>query len=281
MKRLKKFLPILLIPVLAACGGDANETTNPDDPENAVEETTAEFADIAKLADQSSLTNVELNRLILFLNDKEVTLTGYPYAYPLGEGEEVEFKPNSSDMLDGIDNSVDNCSIRIKFKNETEPRMMHIGDLFAVKGKIDISYSVSEEWGNTTRISLSDAEYVDNAEAKGGELTSIEGIDLSKQIFCGDLFSLMDKHYGALAKKKISVSGKYISTTVSKSPEGEILEIRIDLGDSDNKVGCEMVDEPNGDDLNAKRSAGKDVVIEGTFSGITFDNPRINGGVIK
>ena len=184
-------------------------------------------------------------------------------------------------MLDGIDNSVDNCSIRIKFKNETEPRMMHIGDLFAVKGKIDISYSVSEEWGNTTRISLTDAEYVDNAEAKGGELKSIEEIDLSKQIFCGDLFSLMDKHYGALAKKKISVSGRYISTTVSKSLEGEILEIRVDLGDSDNKVGCEMIDEPNGDDLNAQRAAGKDLVIEGTFSGITFDNPRINGGVLK
>ena len=84
MKRLKKFLPILLIPVLTACGGDATETTGDDTTETATEEeVSAEFADIAGLADQSSLTNVELNRLILFLNDREVILTGYPYAYPL------------------------------------------------------------------------------------------------------------------------------------------------------------------------------------------------------
>ena len=33
--------------------------------------------------------------------------------------------------------------------------------------------------------------------------------------------------------------------------------------------------------LSAKRQAGKNVVIAGKFSGITFGNPRISGGVVK
>ena len=55
----------------------------------------------------------------------------------------------------------------------------------------------------------------------------------------------------------------------------------MDLGDYDNKVGCEMKEETDSESLSAKRQAGKNVVIEGKFSGITFGNPRVSGGVVK
>lgn len=280
MKTLTTLSSIVLIALLTACGnGKTNEGGEPA-AENS-EEVNAEFADIPKIAVQTTFTTAELNRVVNFLNGKEVTLTGYPYAYPLGKGAEIEFQPNSSEMLDGIDNSVDKCAIRIKFKNETEPRKMHIGDLFAVKGILEISYSVSENWGNTTTISLSEAEYVEKATEKGGTLKSFDDLDLSKQIFCGDLFTLMDEHYSSLTKKKIKVQGHYLSTTTSKSTGGEILEIRVDLGSYDEKVGCAMKAEPDEAKLNSTREAGKDALIEGTFSGIVFGSPRISGGLVK
>ncbi|MFT5779225.1 MAG: hypothetical protein ACI837_002182 [Crocinitomicaceae bacterium] len=279
MKRLRKFLPILLIPMIAACGGgdDAVDGEGGEIGENGTE-AKAPNADIAELAGKSSLTNVEFNRVVNFINDQEVTLTGFPYIYP--SAEDVEFKPNSTGMIDGIDNSVKNIEVRLQFKGDPEVRTMKAGELFAVKGTLEVSHSVSE-YGSTTRVTLKEAEFVDGATAKSGDMKTIADLDPSKQIFCGDLYSIMHEHYLGLAKKKITISGAYVSTTISKSQEGEIREIRVDLGDSDNKVGCEMVAEPNGDDLNAKRSAGKDVAIEGTYSGIVFGNPRISGGVLK
>jgi hypothetical protein len=70
-------------------------------------------------------------------------------------------------------------------------------------------------------------------------------------------------------------------TTVSRSTEGEILEIRVDIGDSDNKVGCEMIEEPDSDVLNGMRSNGKALKVLGTFSGMVFGNPRITECVLK
>ena len=280
MKTLTTLFSIILIALLTACGNGNSNDEGESSAENS-EETSAEFADISKIAAQSTFTTTELNHVVNFLNGKEVTLCGYPYAYPLGKGVEIEFQPNSSDMLDAIDNSSDECAIRIKFKNETEPRKMHIGDLFAVKGILEVSFSVSENWGNTTTISLTEAEYVEKATEKGGTLKTFNDLDLSKQIFCGDLFKLMDTHFNSLAKKKIKVQGHYLSTTTSKGSNGEILEIRVDLGSYDDKVGCEMQGEPNEAKLNSVRDAGKDAIIEGTFSGIVFGSPRINRALVK
>jgi len=281
MKKYIKTLPLAIALLATACGGEEDNNTNTDETAEAVDVAQAEFADIADLTGQKSYTPEEFNRVVLFLEEREVILTGYPYAYPLGEGKETEFIPNRTDMLDGIDNSVDNCSVRIKFKNEEETKMMRIGDLFGVKGTLSISYSVSEEWGNTTSIQVKDAEFIDDASQKGGAVSSFEDIDLAEQIFCGDLFAIMDKHYEALSKKSVEISGRYHSTTTSKSNDGEILEIRVDLGDYDNMVGCEMKEETDDGSLSAKRQAGKNVVIAGKFSGITFGNPRISGGVVK
>lgn len=284
MKKLKKFLPILLIPVIAACGGEQategdveNESTSAE-----TEVATSEFADVAKLTSQSELTNEEFHRITTFLNDKEVVITGYPYAYPLGVGKEVEFKPNSTAMLDGIDNSVDNCSVSIKFKNETETRTMHIGDLFGVKGKLTVSYSLSidDRWPNTTSIKITDAEFIENVETNAGTYKSIEDLDLAKPIFCGDLYSIMHDHYEALSKKSVVISGKHNGMTVSKSTSGEVLEVRIDVGDRDSKVGCEMADETEAGIAKIQGLSGP-VKIKGKFSGITFGNPRISGGELK
>jgi hypothetical protein len=280
MKKYIKTLSLAFALLATACGGEDNNT-NTDETANEDDMVQAEFADIADLSAQKSFTTEEFNRVILFLEEREVILTGYPYAYPLGEGKETEFIPNRTDMLDGIDNSVDNCSIRIKFKNEEETKMMHIGDLFGVKGTLSISCSVSEKWGRTTTIQVKDAEFIDDAEQKGGAVKSFEDINLEEQIFCGDLFALIDKHYETLSKKSIEISGRYNSSTTSKSSDGEILEIRVDLGDYDNMVGCEMKEETDSESLSAKRQAGINVVIAGKFSGITFGNPRISGGVIK
>ncbi|MDX2362814.1 MAG: hypothetical protein QNK23_18535 [Crocinitomicaceae bacterium] len=284
-KHLKRYLPIIFIPILTACSnGGVSDTENSNDEETTAETEviTSEFADVTKLSEQSEFTTVEFTRLINFLDKREVIITGYPYAYPLGEGEEIEFKPNSTDMLDGIDNSVDNCSISIKFKNEEEPRIMHIGDLFAVKGIMTVSYSLStdDRWPNTTSIKITDAEFVDNAEETNGTLTSFDDLDLEKQIFCGDLYALMHNHYEALSKKSVVISGNHSGTTVSRGSDDEVLEVRIDLGGSDNKVGCEMADETDAGIARAQGLSGG-LKIEGKFSGIVFNNPRISGGVLK
>lgn len=282
MKNLKWVLSILLLPAITACSSDTSRESDRTANENEqLKEQTSEFGDIAELLKKSEYTTAEFNRVATFLDGQEMTITGYPYAYPLGEGEEVEFKPGSTQMIDGIDNSVDNVSIRIKFKNEEEPRTMHIGELFGVKGKVEVSYSVSK-FGKTTSISISDAVFIEKAEQKAGGIASVAEIDRDKQIFLGDLYSVMDKHFTALNAKSITVSGPFYGKTVSKNLEKtEILEIRIDLGGTDDKVGCEMLEEPDGDKLSAIRAAGKTISIAGKFSGITWGNPRINGGVMK
>jgi len=277
MKTLKYLIPLFIVSVLVSCGAET-DADNPVDSEGSGgdDASKAIFADVMELADKSELNNVEFNRVVNFLEGQEVTLTGYPYAYPLGIGTEVEFKPNSSDLIDDTDNSLKTCSIRVKFKNETEPKKMKIGDLFAVKGILEIGHS-----STGTRITLKDASYVDGAKEKGGSVKSVMDIDPLKEIFCGDLHSVLHDHYTKLASKKLTITGDYISQTVSKSLEGEILEIRVDIGTSDNKVGCEMIDEPNGDELTGQRNAGKALKIQGTFSGIVFGNPRISESILK
>jgi len=280
MKKITQLFPFLFLVFLTACGGGTDADTKKE--ENTDGETKAQtpYSDLAALVGKSNMTTAELNRAVNFLNGQEITLVGHPYAYPLGEGADVEFKPNSTTMIDGMDNSKKNVEISVKFKGDPEVKMMKIGDLFAVKGILEVSHS-NGSFGASTRIKLTDAEFVDNASAKSGEVTSIAELDPSTPIFCGDLYAIMHQHYLNLAKKKITVTGTYFSTTVSKSTSGEILEIRVDLRDGDNKVGCEMIEKPDGDVLNAKRADGKKLMIEGTFSGDVFGTPRISGGVLK
>jgi len=151
-----------------------------------------------------------------------------------------------------------------------------IEDLLAIKGKLRISYS-----SGRTRIKLEDAEFVDGATEKGGSLKSIEGINTAEQIFCGDLHKVMNDHYAVIAKSKMTVTGKYLSTTVSKGLDGDTLEVRIDLGDYDNKVGCEMISEPDSDMLTQKRSNGKPLSVVGTFSATSWSGVRISECTVK
>jgi hypothetical protein len=277
MKILFKIIPLLLITLLVSCSANpADSETNSEDAGGDGKAEASLFDDVVELASKSELTNVEFNRVVNFMEGQEVTLTGYPYAYPLGIGTEVEFKPNSTDLIDGTDNSLKTCSISVDFEDETETKVMHIGDLFAVKGKLKISHS-----STGTRITLQDAVYVDSAKEKGGTLKSVGAIDPSKEIFCGDLYTLLHAHYTNLAKNKLTITGEYISQTISKSTEGEILEIRLDIGTSDNKVGCEMIEEPNGNLLASKRNNGTPLKIQGTFSRIVFGSPRISESILK
>jgi hypothetical protein len=193
---------------LASCGAGSN-ADGADASGESTETSTSEFGDIKQLMAQKEFTNVELKRLTTFLDGKELMITGYPYAYPLGEGKDVVFTPGSTDMIDGIDNSVDNVAVRVKFKNEEEPKMMKIGQLFGVKGTVEISYDVNEKFGNLTRIYIKDAEFISDPKATKGSTSSIEAFDTKEQIFLGDLYSLMNGHFEALLKKgKLNVSGK-------------------------------------------------------------------------
>ena len=82
--------------------------------------------------------------------------------------------------------------------------------------RLKIGVSISEEYGNTTRVSLTDAVFVESAEDVAGKLTSIGDIDREKQIFCGDLFSLIDAHFNALVTKgPVDIVGNYNGTTTS------------------------------------------------------------------
>ena len=279
MKKIIRIVPLILFAGLVACGG-AEEGIDANNPEGggdeAAQESKAEFADVVSLNGKTELDNVEFNRLVNFMEEAEVTLTGYPYAYPLGEGTEIEFEPGRTDLIDGIDNSVDNCGISVKFKDESDPIPMKIGDLLAIKGKLRISYS-----NGRTRIILEDAEFVDGATEKGGTLKSIEEINTAEQIFCGDLHKVMNDHYASIAKSKMTVTGKYLSTTISKGLDGDTLEVRIDLGDYDNKVGCEMISEPDSDMLTQKRSNGKPLSFVGTFSATSWSGVRISECTVK
>ena len=119
MKIVKNIIPLLFISILVSCGGD-NEVDNAENSEGTAgdEASNVVFADVMDLAKQSELNTIEFNRVVNFLEGEEVILTGYPYAYPLGIGTEIEFKPNSSGLIDGTDNSLKTCSIKVKFKDE-------------------------------------------------------------------------------------------------------------------------------------------------------------------
>jgi hypothetical protein len=130
-------------------------------------------------------------------------------------------------------------------------------------------------------VSLTDALFVDPVEDVAGTLNSIGEIAREKQIFCGDLFSLIENHFEALvAKAPVDIAGHCAGITTSTSTEDEVLEMREDLKSGGSKVGCEMIAQPDADFLSAKQASNEDLTVSGTFCGIVFHNPRIGAASV-
>lgn len=267
MKKITQFLSLITITLMIACGSSDTKpaTETPKEKEvNAVNTTSVlEFEDINTLASKSSFSADEFSRVTTFLSGKEITLVGYPNAYP--GSKEVEFKINYTSMIDAIDNSLKNIEVSIKFKETGENVMLSAGVLFAVTGKIDIGYTVDEKWGNKMYITIYDASFVETDESKQTAFTSISELDLSKQINISNIYQLMHTHYENLFNKStIEIVDNYSHTLTSTTSYGT--HYNVVLG-KENLVHCFTTDEPNSEDLNAKRNAGEPIKIIGNFGG--------------
>lgn len=278
MKTKQIIFGLFVCPIFLSCGGgekSAETKTSSDSTKTEVQEVAGlkEFSDIDALAKNNSFTADQFNWITTFLYQKEATITGFPNAYPADT--EVEFKPNSSIMLDAEDNSIGKVKVQIKFATETEPRMLKKGEKFAVHGKLSVNYTVSEKWGNETQITIYDAEFVTLEPEQS--ISSIGDIDLSKPLFSADLFKVMNTHFEALfSKPSIEITGEYVQTSTSTVSSGVYTVIKL----GPKTVDCEVIKAPNDGDLVAKRSANELITITGKFAGVTY-TPKINQGIIK
>ncbi len=269
---------------LASCGNSDKENTNTD--ENVATDTTAvketkvepvkEFAGISDLAKKNSFTVEELNRALCFLGKKKCILVGYPYAY--SQDTISNQSSNNFKMIEGKGVNDSKFKVKITFKNSFDNKSLKTHKLFAVKGTLRIRYRLSDsKWGNSFYFDVYDAEFVDLESDSYDKLTSLDDLDLSKPVFCGDLGTLLFNHFETFAKKdKIDVTGFYNGTTMSRKSDGTTIDVRVDLYDINKgalegenpNVGCHMLKELT-EEENAKLKAAQDnnkkVTIEGTF----------------
>ncbi len=281
-----------LISFFVSCNGseqnNKNENSGSDTTvtqENVTKEQNAvkEFEGVSALSGKTDFTVHELNRATTFLYSKEGILVGYPNAYE--QDTAVKFTNGGVTMIGATDKNKTKTSVRIRFKNNFDEKMLKTKELFAVKGKFNISYSVSEKWGNTLYLKMYDAEFLPVENTKYEELASLDDIILSKPIFCDDLYNLLKTQYENIYNKdKISVTGVYNGTTTSKDGKGNIIETRVDLYDTGYglrcKVGCAMKEVPDEQMLLNSQNNKQNVTIEGKFAGF-WDNAKISNGVLK
>lgn len=275
MKKQIKHLVIALVPIFIACGGAENTTENEVGTEAQTEtEIKKEFEDIDDLMTKNTFTTAEFSRLTTFLYQKEATLVGYPYAYP-GDSE-VEFVPNTTQMIDGVDNNSMSVKISVTFKNGAENKQLKKGELFALKGKLDVGYNVTEKWGNETYIKLYDAEYAENTPTES--FGAVTEMDLSKPVLLSELYLVMNAHYEKInAKESIEIVDEYNNTSTSTTSYGVTYDVV--LG-NEAPVHCYVTDGPDNDALNAKRNAGEHVKIKGKFGGSGYTPSLINGVIL-
>ncbi len=277
--------------VFLSCGNSENKKTDTSKNETVTteqnnkkdEEVKKKFEGLTALAEKTNFTVHELNRASIFLNQKEGILVGYPNAY--SQDTVVKFTGSNVIMIGGTDLNKSKTSVSISFKNKFDEKKLKTKKLFAVKGKFSLQYSVSDKWGNTLYLKMYDAEFLPAENTKYEKLNSLDDIDLSKPIFCKDLFNLLKTHYQKIYnKEKISVTGVYNGTTTSKDSKGNIIETRIDLYDTGyglyDKVGCAMKEVPDEQILLNSQNNKQNITIEGKFAGF-WNNAKINDAVIK
>lgn len=256
--------------LFTSCSGKVDKTTSDSSAKQSDElvQQQLEFTDIADLLAKKKYAPHELRRLCTFLYQKEAVITGYPYAYPADK--EVQFIPGRTEMIDAKNNSESKVNISITFKGEEEPRTLKMGELFAVKGKLNISYTVHEKWGNSLNFEITDAEFVEEVTDTKNTLSSIAAIDLKQAIFCGDLNTLMTNHYESLVKRgPIELTGDYQLTTTSTNSSGTSWNLSI--GESPT-VFCYTLEEPDNKKLDRLRSEGKQITVHGHFGGCAMKN---------
>jgi hypothetical protein len=272
-------LSVFIIPLMVACGGNESSQNKSNKGEDSQLTTIAalEFEDIEGLFSKTSFSPEEYTRATTFLSGKEISLLGYPYAYP--GGKDVDFKLNYTTMLDGIDNSSKTIEVKLQFKEPGENVTIPAAQLFAVKGKLDIGYKVDEKWGNSLYITVYDATFTSVDETNRLSFTKIAEIDITKQVFVGDLVNVMKNYYeNFFNKDAFEIIGDYSHTLTSTTAYGTYHNIV--LGTSDAPVHCYLTSEPNNDELTAKRSAGEKIKIMGTFGGAS-QVATLNNGKLK
>ena len=242
-----------------------------------------EFANIPELLKKSDFTAEEFCNVTNFLFQKEAVLLVYPYAYP--GNKEVKIHGRNIQMLNKKDNSGKKVSINVKLKIELPEQTVKAGKLLAIKGKLDMGYRVDDKWGNKLTMSIYDAEIIKSEDEGYEGFNSIADLDLSKPVFSGDLANALTSVYETLAAKDlISVTGVYYATTTSKDGNGNILATRVDLGEKAvnpiYKVGCSFDGKVDSDALDAKRTAGEKLTIEGKFGGSAW-TPKLSHCKIK
>ncbi|TNE54942.1 MAG: hypothetical protein EP338_05715 [Bacteroidetes bacterium] len=253
-----------------------NETSQKESDEQKQAENMDSFAFLKELAPKKSFSPEELARLCTFLYKKEIVLSGYPYAY--AADTEIEFVPNSTGILNAKNNSISSTEVKIKFKEGTENRKLKAGELFAVKGKIDVEFAADEQWGNTTTIKIWDAEFVESVQDTKGQLSSIDQLDLTVPVYCGDLHSLMHQHFEAIrGKGNITVTGDYQLTITSKTSYGT--HWNVTLG-KQTPIRCYTKEEPNNDRLNQIRSEGKQISAQGVLQAVQMGGVDLEECVI-
>ena len=123
-------------------------------------------------------------------------------------------------------------------------------------------------FGNAVSLSIYAAVVVPLDDANSIELNSIADLDLTKQIFCGNLSSVSNSFFeGFKNKESITITAPFshIVSSGSADANGVYPYNNVYLDPSYN-VTCAMLTAPDADYLNAQRDAGKDVVIKGKFA---------------
>ncbi len=289
MKKLIYFLVAFSLFFFAqSCGNNDSENDNESkdslktennktEGETSIVSNVKEFAYIPELLKKTEFTAEEFCGITNFLFQKEITLLVYPYAYP--GNKEVKIYGKRMQMLSAKDNSIKQVKIGVTFKDELAEQTVSAGKLLAIKGKLDAGYSVSEKWGNAVYIKIYDAELLPSFENSYETFSSIADLDLNNPVFSGDLANALTSVYETLNKKEtITLTGIYYSTTTSKDSNGNIINTRVDIGEKavnpKYKIGCNFDESVNSDELEAQRSAGKKITIEGKFGGSDW-NPKL------
>ncbi len=276
MKFTKITSAVLTIGILGitSCGGGETDESKENDGHSTNSDSTevveapvelSEFAAAMELSSKNDFNAGEFTKATVFLWEREGIVTGYPMAYA-SDPDTITLKSNNFNMIDNPDEFQKTISIKVKFKDNAEMKVQK-GVKYAVKGNIYLSFS-DVSFGNAVSISIYEAEIVPVDEANSASLSSIADIDLSKQMFCGDLSNVSNAYYDIFkTKESITVTGPFSHTVSSGTADANgVYPYNNVYLDPSYNVTCAMLSAPDADFLNAQRDAGKDVTIKGKFA---------------
>lgn len=276
----KTLLFLLPMALLTACGGGDIEAVEDGlgdpPPETEILTPETEFGALPDLSTTSADEAIPYEYLVnatMFLEKKEIILVGYPYAY--SADTLIQLKEGYNEMLDAEDNSQDEFSVRFKLKEGAETPALPKGELFAVRGKVSLSYSPSSSF-QQLNLQLWDAEVVEVAAPT--TVTDLVSYDREQAAELRPFMKMLEAYYAPYANKELTVTGRYHSTQSSTVSSGTYHVVVVGTG-SDTPVRCTMANEPDNDQLNNMRTTGTDLQIKGTLTEVS-SNPRMENCVL-